>query len=99
MVSAVIRGENRTAPQRLIEVYTDTMIHTVAKILQVVSALILIAIVMSQTTKHEGMGGAIGGKAQTSFRGKAGLEEQLQKYTMYAAITFFVISILAAYTY
>jgi protein translocase SecG subunit len=54
---------------------------------------------MSQTTKHEGLGGAIGGKAQSSFRGKPGLEENLQRLTMYVAVTFFIISIFAAYTY
>jgi protein translocase SecG subunit len=75
------------------------MIHNILIVLQTITALALIVIVMSQTTKHEGLGGAIGGKAQSSFRGKAGLEENLQRFTMYIAVTFFIISIFAAYTY
>ena len=75
------------------------MIHNILIVLQTITALALIVIVMSQTTKHEGLGGAIGGKAQSSFRGKAGLEENLQRLTMYIAVTFFIISIFAAYTY
>ncbi len=66
--------------------------------IQVVTALVLIAIVMSQTTKSEGLGGAIGGKPTSSFRGKAGFEEKLEMYTMYAAVAFFVASALVAIT-
>lgn len=73
------------------------MLHNLLSVLQVLAAIVLVVIVMSQTTKHEGLGGAIGGKAQSSFRGRAGLEQQLQRLTMYAAIAFFVISLMVAY--
>ena len=73
------------------------MLHYILNGIQLLTALILIAVVMSQTTKHEGMGGTIGGKAVSTFRGKAGFEEQLQKYTMYAAVAFFIASLLVAY--
>ena len=73
------------------------MIRALLDIVQVITALVLIAIVMSQTTKHEWMGGTIGGKAVSTFRGKGGMEEQLQQWTMYAAVAFFVASLLVAY--
>lgn len=73
------------------------MVTSIFSVIQVFCALVLIAVVMSQTTKHEGMGGTIGGKAVSSFRGKGGFEEQLQKYTMYAAVAFFISSLFVAY--
>mgnify|MGYP005834937991 CR=1 FL=1 len=63
--------------------------------LQVVAAVVLIAIVMSQTTKQEGLGGAIGGKSFSSFKGKgSSREDTLKRLTMYAAIGFFIMSII-----
>lgn len=73
------------------------MLLTIFKIIQIITAIVLIGVVMSQTTKQEGMGGAIGGKAVSSFKGKGGFEEQLERYTMYAAVAFFVASMLVAY--
>ncbi|OFX16687.1 MAG: preprotein translocase subunit SecG [Armatimonadetes bacterium RBG_16_58_9] len=66
-------------------------------ILQVVSAVALIAIVMSQATKSEGLTGTIGGKAESAFQGKAGFEEKLSEVTKWAAISFMVVSAIVAY--
>ena len=66
-------------------------------ILQIVSALALIGIVMSQATKSEGLTGTIGGKAESAFQGKAGLEEKLSEVTKWAAISFMVVSAIVAY--
>ena len=58
-------------------------------------SIALIALVISQTTKHEGLGGTIGGSSSsTSFRGRPGLEEQLSRYTGYAATAFMFLSLL-----
>ncbi|MHB9036805.1 MAG: preprotein translocase subunit SecG [Armatimonadota bacterium] len=65
--------------------------------LQVLSALALIAIVMSQATKSEGLGGTIGGKTESAFRGKPGLEERLDEITKWSAISFMVLSAIVAY--
>lgn len=67
------------------------------KILQLVSALVLIFIVMSQATKSEGLTGTIGGKAESAFQGKPGIEERLGEITKWAAITFLVMSAIVAY--
>jgi protein translocase SecG subunit len=51
--------------------------------------------VVSQTTKHEGLGGTIGGRASSSFRGRPGIEDQLSRFTMYLAVAFMVLSFLS----
>ncbi len=65
--------------------------------LQIISALALIGIVMSQATKSEGLSGTIGGKAESAFQGKPGFEEKLAEITKWSAITFMVMSAVVAY--
>jgi preprotein translocase subunit SecG len=64
-------------------------------IIQLLVSIGLIIAVVSQTTKHEGLGGTIGGRSSSSFRGRPGLEDQLQRITMYLAIAFMVTCILS----
>ena len=64
--------------------------------LQIVSALFLIGIIMSQATKSEGLSGTIGGKTESAF-GKPGFEERLDEITKWSAITFMVTSAIVAY--
>lgn len=63
---------------------------------QVILAVFLIVVVALQTSKNEGLGGAIGGQTSNSFRGKIGRDEQLGMVTKYIAVGFFVISIVVA---
>lgn len=63
-------------------------------VIQLLSAVILIGLVMSQTTKSEGLTGTIGGKMSSSFRGKPGLEDKLADLTKWSAILFMVTSFL-----
>ncbi|MGI6296472.1 MAG: preprotein translocase subunit SecG [Armatimonadota bacterium] len=65
--------------------------------LQVISALALIGIVMSQATKSEGLSGTIGGKSESAFQGKPGFEDKLGEITKWAAVFFMVTSALVAY--
>ena len=67
--------------------------------LQIVSALALIAIVMSQATKSEGLSGTIGGKSESAFQGKPGFDDKLGEITKWSAITFMVMSALVAYVF
>jgi len=67
--------------------------------LQMFSAIALIAIVMSQATKSEGLTGTIGGKAESAFQGKPGIEERLGEITKWSAITFMVMSAIVAYLF
>ena len=63
-------------------------------VLQALVSIALIGLVMSQTTKNEGLTGTIGGNVSANFKGKPGFEERLQNYTRYTGIAWFVISIL-----
>ena len=79
------------------------MPHNVAHVLYVILAAIqflvsigLIIVVTMQDSKQEGLTGQIGTTAATSFKGKAGREEQLNDLTRNLAIVFFVISIIVA---
>lgn len=66
-------------------------------VLQVISAVALIGIVMSQATKSEGLTGTIGGKTESAFQGKPGLDERLQEITKWAAISFMVVSAIVSH--
>lgn len=64
--------------------------------IQVLLAIGLIFIVDIQQTKNEGLGGTIGGKVSSSFKGLPGVEERLTEITKFLGIGFFVTSILVA---
>jgi len=66
-------------------------------ILQFLSSLVLIVLVISQTTKSEGLTGTIGGKSSSTFRGKPGIDDMLSNLTKWSAIAFMVSSILVYY--
>ena len=68
------------------------MISTVFVVIQMISAIALIAIVMSQATKSEGLSGTIGGKTESAFQGKPGFDERLGEITKWAAIFYMVTS-------
>lgn len=63
-------------------------------IVQFLISLAFILIVMSQTTKNEGLGGTIGGNVSPNFKGKPGREEQIQMLTRYLGAAWFVVGII-----
>jgi len=67
--------------------------------INILTSVFLIGVVMSQTTKSEGLTGTIGGKAQSTFRGKPGIDDKLNLWTKYAAVGWMVSSLLVAYVY
>ncbi|MCE5199177.1 MAG: preprotein translocase subunit SecG [Armatimonadota bacterium] len=71
--------------------------HWFFSALQMISAVALIAIVMSQATKSEGLSGTIGGKSESAFQGKPGLEERLAEVTKWSAVSFLVMSGIMTY--
>jgi len=73
------------------------------RILQMIAALAMIMAILLQTTKSEqssgtsGMGwGVIGGKSTSSIRTRWGVEEHLSRITMWVAIGFLALSLLAS---
>ena len=71
--------------------------RTVLTVVWMLSAVGLIVLVMSQTTKSEGLSGTIGGKTSSSFRGKPGIDDKLSDLTKWCAIAFMVASALVYY--
>jgi len=63
-------------------------------ILQALISIAFVLIVMSQTTKNEGLTGTIGGNVSANFKGMPGFEEKLQGYTRYLGVAWFAVSIL-----
>lgn len=74
-------------------------IRIILIVFQFLSAVALIVLVMSQTTKSEGLSGTIGGKMSSSFRGRPGIDEKLSLFTKYAAISFMVLTALVYYVH
>lgn len=73
-----------------------SVIYILMVVVQFLTAIGLIVVVTLQDSKNDGLTGQIGTTAQTSFKGKAGREEQLNLLTRNIAIVFFVISVLVA---
>jgi preprotein translocase subunit SecG len=74
------------------------VIYILMVAVQFLTSIGLIVVVTMQDSKNDGLTGQIGTTAQTSFKGKAGREEQLNLLTRNMAIVFFVISLLVAFT-
>jgi protein translocase SecG subunit len=73
-------------------------VNVALSIAQVILAVGVIFIVAIQQTKSEGLGGTIGGRVTSSFKGKPGFEDRLNEITRYLGVGFFVVSILVALT-
>jgi len=56
----------------------------------------LVAAVLLQTTKSEGLTGSIGGTTQSVFKGRKGIEEKINMITTYLAWIFLGLSLLIA---
>lgn len=72
------------------------VIQAILLVIQFIISLAFVLIVMSQTTKNEGLTGTIGGNVSANFKGKPGFDERLQSYTRYLGVAWFVISIIVA---
>jgi|YNPNPStandDraft_1061719.scaffolds.fasta_scaffold82863_1 preprotein translocase subunit SecG len=69
------------------------LIHTI----HVMTCIAIIAAVLLQTSKSEGLSGTLGGKTSSTLGIKVGYEKQLEVITQYVAIAFLVVSFLAAW--
>lgn len=68
-------------------------------IIEVILSLGLIALVMLQTTKSEGLSGTIGGKATSTFKGKPGVDDKLAGLTRTTAIAWMVCGLILYIVY
>lgn len=74
--------------------YKHTILHSIFLLVYFVVCVGLVIAVLLQTTKNEGLSGAIGGAAKPVFKGKKGFEEVLQEYTNYLAVGFVALSLI-----
>jgi protein translocase SecG subunit len=73
------------------------ILHNLLMFVQAVIALVLIGIVMSQTSKDQGMGGALSGQNADAARYKGGYEEKLDNTAKNLAYSFLALSFLVAW--
>ena len=70
---------------------------TVLMVIDAIIAVILIATIVLQSGKSAGMGGSIGGAADTVFGGKAGgMDALLSKLTMVFGAIFAILTVIIA---
>jgi protein translocase SecG subunit len=67
--------------------------HTFAAFF-VISAIALIVLLASQTTKQEGLSGTLGGRVESAYRPRMGFDQQLARLTSFIAIAFVVFATL-----
>jgi len=58
--------------------------------LAVLFAILLVLLLAIQTTKQEGLSGTIGGRVESAYRGRVGMEENLKRLTGFVAVSLVV---------
>ena len=71
--------------------------HSVAAIF-VLSAILLVVLLAAQTTKQEGLSGTIGGRVESTYRGRLGAEEQIKRITGFMAVAFVITAFILSLT-
>ncbi|MDE2481102.1 MAG: preprotein translocase subunit SecG [bacterium] len=84
-------------PQTFFQMHASWLTHSIAGVF-VVAAVALIVLLALQTTKQEGLSGTIGGRVESTYRGRLGAEEQLQRITGVAAVIFVVCAFFLSLT-
>jgi protein translocase SecG subunit len=69
--------------------------HTFAAI-ALLSAISLVLLLAFQTTKQEGLSGTIGGRVESNYRPRLGMDQQLSRLTGIVAITFVVFTTIVS---
>ena len=72
---------------------THPLLLGIIEWLFVACAVGLIGLMSLQTTKNEGLSGSIGGRTESAYRGRLGLDQQLARLTSGIAIAFVFLSI------
>jgi preprotein translocase subunit SecG len=62
----------------------------------VAAAILLVIMLAVQTTRQEGLTGTLGGRVDSSYRGRLGFEGQIARFTAIIAITYVVVATLVS---
>jgi protein translocase SecG subunit len=85
------------APQTWFQSHVPWFTHGLAGLFMI-CAVLLIALLAVQTTKQEGLTGSIGGRVESSYRGRLGAEEQLKRLTGVVAVCFVIFGFALSLT-
>jgi protein translocase SecG subunit len=88
-------GAAAAGPKSPLALHAAWLTHSFAGIF-VVSAILLIVLLAIQTTKQEGLSGTIGGRVESAYKGRVGMDKQLQRFTTGVAITFVLFATLVS---
>ncbi len=69
------------------QTHAGWLTHGIAGIF-LLCAVLLVVLLAVQTTKQEGLSGTIGGRVESSYRGRLGADEQLKRVTGWVAVGF-----------
>jgi preprotein translocase subunit SecG len=83
--------------QSPLQQHAPWLTHTLAGFF-IVAAVMLIGLLAVQTTKQEGLSGTIGGRVDSTYRGRLGFEGQIARVTGIVAIGFVVVATLVSLT-
>lgn len=86
-----------TQPQSWWQLHAPWLTHGIAGIF-VLCAVLLVVLLAVQTTKQEGLSGSIGGRVESTYRGRVGAEEQLKRLTGWIAVGFCVTAFILTVT-
>lgn len=62
----------------------------------IASAIALVILLASQTTKQEGLSGTLGGRVESAYRPRLGFDQQIQRLTTGVAVSFVVFALLVS---
>jgi protein translocase SecG subunit len=82
-------------PKSPLALHAGWLTHSFAGIF-IFSAILLIVLLAIQTTKQEGLSGTIGGRVESAYKGRVGMDKQLARFTTGVAITFVFFATLVS---
>lgn len=62
----------------------------------IAAAVLLVILLAVQTTRQEGLTGTLGGRVDSSYRGRLGFEGQIARFTAAIAITYVVVATIVS---
>jgi len=76
--------------------HASWLTHGVAGIF-IIAAVVLVTLLAVQTTKQEGLSGTIGGRVESAYA-RVGAEEQIKRFTGFAAAVFVIAGFVLSLT-
>lgn len=90
-------AQQAVVQQSAVAAHLPWLTHGIAGIF-LIAAIGLIVLLALQTTKQEGLSGTIGGRVESTYRGRLGAEEQLKRLTGLTATVFVVTAFILSLT-